>query len=262
MTGPKRKGIVLQPRDRHLLDELAVMRVIDREQASRVAPFGSVTRANCRLLALTRAGLLRRFFLGTAAGGKKALYLLSSSGARLVGATSIGPKRTRDELVVADLFVAHQTLINEVYCALKYGSEVPDGMRFRRWLSFSAPLDRAIPLVPDGYVEFGGSGTGLAAFLEVDLSHERLSVWREKVRNYLQCAVSGRFAAQFGRSRFLVLVICDSRGRMESLRAATAALTSKIFRFTTFSLIHERGFWSSIWLKPNGNEPQTLGETP
>ena len=37
-------------------DELAVMRVIDREQAKVVAGFGSTTRANARLLKLTRAG--------------------------------------------------------------------------------------------------------------------------------------------------------------------------------------------------------------
>jgi FlaA1/EpsC-like NDP-sugar epimerase len=46
------------------------MRVVDREQAKIVAAFGSTTRANARLLALTRAGLLRRFFLGTRGGGQ------------------------------------------------------------------------------------------------------------------------------------------------------------------------------------------------
>ena len=56
------------------LAELAVMRVVDREQAKIVAGFGSTTRANARLLALTRAGLLRRFFLGTTGAGQKALY--------------------------------------------------------------------------------------------------------------------------------------------------------------------------------------------
>lgn len=262
MTGTSRKGIVLQPRDRHLLEELAVMRIIDREQSRLVAPFGSITRANGRLLALTRAGLLRRIFLGTAAGGKKALYLLSLSGARLAGASSIGPKRKRDELVVADLFVAHQFFVNDLYCAFKYGFNIPDGMRFCRWLAFPAPLDRTIPLVPDGYVELDGSGLALAAFIEVDLGHERLSVWQGKVRNYLHYAVSGRFAEQFGRSRFLVLAVCDSRGRMESLRAATASLTDKIFRFATFSSIRDHGLWSAVWLKPKGNDPQPLVETP
>ena len=34
MTGSKRGGIVLQARDRHLLSELAVMRIIDRDPLS------------------------------------------------------------------------------------------------------------------------------------------------------------------------------------------------------------------------------------
>ena len=65
MTGNnKKRGLVVQSRDRRLFEELPVMRVVDREQAKIVAGFGSTTRANARLLALVRAGLLRRFFLG------------------------------------------------------------------------------------------------------------------------------------------------------------------------------------------------------
>src|SRR6202035_1800324 len=70
MTGNNGKGIVVQERDRHLFRVLAILGVIDREQAKQIARFGSTTRANVRLLALTRAGLLRRFYLGTERGGK------------------------------------------------------------------------------------------------------------------------------------------------------------------------------------------------
>jgi len=262
MSGNSHGGIVLQARDRHLLGELAVMRVVDRGQARRVAGFGSVTRANCRLLALTRAGLLRRFFLGTTGGGKKALYMLSSRGASLVGTSPAGPKRTRDELVVADLFFAHQFFVNELYCAFKYPANPPPGIQFQRWRSFSAPLDRAIPLVPDGYVEVAGPSATLSAFVEVDLGNERLSVWRGKTRNYLQYAGSGNFEAQFGKSRFLVLVVSDSERRTESLRRTVAAVTDKIFRFATFSSIHGSGVWAPIWSRPKGSEPQSLLQTP
>jgi hypothetical protein len=261
MSGNRRKGMVVQPRDLHLLRELALMRIIDSELARVVAPFGSVTRANTRLLLLTVAGLVRRIFIGTRAGGKKALYMLSSSGARLIGAPYFGPKRRRDELVVADLFVAHQSQINEIYCGFKYGPAAPLGMQFHRWLAFPKALDRAIALAPDGYVEFDGSSKSFAAFVEVDLSNERLSVWRTKVRNYLQFAASGHYQARFGKKHFFVLVICESRGRMESLRTATASLTDKIFRFSTISSIKQTGLWSPIWLKPNGSEPQALVES-
>src|SRR5258708_26414910 len=116
MIGNNHKGIVLQDRDRHLLRELALMRVIDREQAMCVAPFGSTTRANSRLLGLTRAGFLRRFFLGTVGGARKALYALSPTGAKLVDVPYRGPRRGRDETFVADFFVSHQLRINDLYC--------------------------------------------------------------------------------------------------------------------------------------------------
>jgi hypothetical protein len=262
MTGNEPSGMVLQERDRHLLRELAIMRVIDREQTRRVAGFGSVTRANTRLLRLTQAGLLGRFFLGTTGGGKKAIYMLSPKGAKLIGVSAAGPRRQRDELVIADLFVAHQFLVNEIYCAFKYGVPAPAGAEFRRWLQFKAVVDPAIPLIPDGFVEVEGPTSAFAAFLEVDLGHERLSVWRGKVRNYLQYARSGKFNEQFRRNRFFVLVVTDSNGRQESLRRATAQLTPKIFRFATFESIKRSGLWAPIWFRPAGNEPQTLIETP
>jgi hypothetical protein len=93
------KGMVIQERDLRLLRELGVMRVVDREQAAIVAGFASTTRVNARLLALTRSGLLRRFFLGTTAGGTKALYALSAKGAQLVGVPLRGPQRRKDESI-------------------------------------------------------------------------------------------------------------------------------------------------------------------
>jgi Replication-relaxation len=261
MIGNDRNGFLLQKRDRHLLEEIGVMRVIDREMARRVAPFRSVSRANARLHALVRAGLLQRFFQSTEAGGKKALYMLSPTGARLVGASATGPRRKADEIVVADLFVTHQSCVNELYCAFKYGRAGHDGTLFTRWLSFSDAPDRAIPLIPDGYVEFDGPGA-FSAFLEVDLGHERISVWQGKVRNYLQYAISGRFAEQFGKSRFFVLAVCDSEGRMQSLRGATAELTDKIFRFAMLPQIRQHGLWAPIWWKPVGDEPHALVQKP
>jgi hypothetical protein len=186
--------------------------------------------------------------------------MLSATGAKLVGAPSTRLRRKRDEIVAADLFVVHQSFVNSLYCKFKYGSAAPNDARFSRWLAFSSPVDRVIPLIPDGYVECDGTGE-LSAFIEVDLAHERFSVWREKVQNYLQYAVSGRFEEKFGRKRFLVLAVCDSEGRMESLRSATAGLTDRIFRFATFSSINTLGLLAAIWKKPTGDQSHALIET-
>jgi hypothetical protein len=258
MGGNNRRGIVIQERDRQLLRELAVMRVIDREQAKCVAGFGSTTQVNGRLLRLTRGGLLRRFFLGTKAGGQKALYALSRNGAKLVDVPFRGPRRAHDEVLVADFFVTHQLSINRIYCALKFRPIPVADTTFGKWLSFYEPLEAGSHLIPDGYVEILNPMNTFAAFLEVDLGHEGLTVWRSKVESYLRYAVSGSFSKRFGVPQFRVLVIANTERRMHSLRAATLGLTDKIFWFSTLEHIERDGVWAPVWLRANGEELQSL----
>jgi len=128
------------------------MRVIDREQAKIVAGFRSITRVNRRLLALKQAGLLKRFFIGTIAGGKKALYSLSPSGAKVVQVPYRSPRRRQDEIVTVGFFLYHQLGINHIYCMLKYASIPVEGGRLVRWESSSCPVDSQESLIPDAYL--------------------------------------------------------------------------------------------------------------
>jgi hypothetical protein len=258
MSGNDRRGIVIQERDRHLLRELALMRVIDREQAKIVAGFHSTTRANARLLALSRAGLLRRFFLGTGGAGHKALYGLSQKGAFFVGVPLRGPQRRANERLVADYFIEHQLTVNDIYCALKYGSAFPPGVAFHQWRAFYASLAPGYRLIPDGYVELRTSSGTLASFLEVDLGHERRAIWREKVKSYLQFALSGECTRQFGQDRFRVLVLVSTERKLQSIRKVVAAVTDKIFWFAPLESIHRDGFFAPIWLRPKTEGPQTF----
>jgi hypothetical protein len=251
-------GMILQDRDRHLLKELAVMRVIDREQAKCVAGFGSTTRANRRLLLLTRAGFLRRFFLGTVGGARKALYALSMKGALLVDVPYRGPRRATDQTLAGDLFTAHQLRINEVYCLVKYHAIPMADARFVRWLSFYEPLVADIPLIPDGYAEVKMPSKTLAMFLEVDLGNESRTVWLRKVQSYVRYAISGRFTERFHQLQFRTLVVANSERRMASLRAATLTVTDKIFWFTTLEAIHRDGLWSPIWRRASDEARQSL----
>jgi hypothetical protein len=258
MTGNNVRGLVLQDRDRHLLRELGIMRVIDREQAKCVAGFQSTRRVNSRLLILTQAGLLRRFFLGTSGGGQKALYALSPAGAKLIDVPFRGPRRARDAVLVADFFVTHQLSINHICCSLKFRPiPVPDAT-FGKWVSFYEALEPGTRLIPDGYLEILTPQKTLAAFLEVDLGHEGLSVWKRKVETYLRYAISGNFEKRFGQAQFRVLVAASSERRMHSLRKATSGLTDKIFWFSTFESITGDGFWAPIWFRPNGDQRQSL----
>lgn len=253
MTGNDRRGTVLQERDLHVLREISLMRIIDREQAKTIGRFGSTTRVNARLLQLTRAGLLRRYFQGTIAGGAKALYSLSEKGAHYLGVPVSGPRRRSDEAVVGDFFIQHQLAINEVYCSVKY----PDGRNaelFNAWRSFPKNPMPGLHLIPDGYFELATPAGIVAAFLEVDLGHERPKVWREKVKHYLEIAASGSFEREFQQKRFRVLVVADSERRLDAIRSIVLAETQKIFWFTTFASIRTSGFFAAIWRRPVGDD--------
>lgn len=259
MAGNKRKGMVIQERDKHFLRELAVMRVVDREQAKIVGGFRSTTRVNDRLLRLTRAGLLRRFFLGTNAGGTKALYALSAKGAQVVGVPVRGPQRRKDETLTADFFIQHQLTINELYCSLKYGA-LPQEVSFRQWLSFFAPIVPGLRLIPDGYLELAIPSGILAAFLEIDLGHERGPVWNAKVETYLRFAVSTAPEARIFHRPFRVLVMAPTERRLLSIRKAAAEKTEKIFWFASLEAIHRDGFFAPIWFRPKGESRKPLIE--
>ncbi len=250
--------MILQERDRLFLRELAQMRVIDREQAEVVAGFGSVSRANRRLAKLVRAGLLRRFFLGSG-GGRRALYTLSEKGARAGGVSFRGINRPQGAVLVADFFVEHQLAVNAIYCAAKFRAIPMHGVVFHRWIAFREPVAPAIRLIPDGYVEFISPKGIAAAFLEVDLGNESLDIWREKTKKYLELAVSGTYRNIFGQERFRVLVAANSHRRMDSLRKATAGITDKIFRFATLDEART-GFFEPVWRRPAAHEPEPLIE--
>jgi len=234
-----------------------LMRVADREQVKIAAGFHSTTRVNTRLLSLTRAGLLRRFFLGSG-GGRKALYALSQKGAQMAQVPCRGPRRRQNEMLVADFFVQHQLTINALYCGLKFGTIPVPRVRFVNWLAFHEPLIAGLSLIPDGYVEFATPSGIDASFLEVDLGHEGLAIWKEKTRHYLQLALSGKYERQFKQSRFRVLVVANSERRLHSIRAAVAGITQKIFWFATLDAVHGKRFFGPAWLRPVGEAKQTF----
>jgi hypothetical protein len=258
MAGIRRKGVVLQERDRCLLAELGVMRIIDRETAKVVAGFGSTTRVNTRLLMLTRAGLLRRFFVGSIGAGRKAVYTLTPRGADCVAARLEGIHRPSGRLVVGDRFIEHQSAINEVYLALKFRPIPHPGVRLIRWRAFRRPLSDAAKLTPDGYAELETPQGIRTLFLEVDLGTESLGVWRAKVGQYLHLALSGEFQRLFRQPQFRVLVAAPSNARLQRLRSATAEQTDRIFRFATFEIINRQGLFSPVWLRPKGEQSLPL----
>jgi hypothetical protein len=245
---------VVQDRDRRLLIELGVMRIIDRESAKVVAGFTSTRRANDRLLNLTRAGLLKRFFVGGVAHGRKAIYTLSPKGADHVAAKFGGIQRPQGRLVVGDAFVEHQAGINQIYVDVKFRPSPKPQIRFLRWQTFRQPISDAIKLTPDGYFELVSQQMTRPMFLEVDRGTEALPIWQKKTASYVQLALSGEFQKRFRNPQFRVLVVATSDRRINNIRATVAKSTDKIFWFSTFENINRDGLFSSVWLRPTGDQ--------
>jgi hypothetical protein len=257
MTGTSdKRGLVVQPRDRRLFEEFEILRVVNREQAKIVAGFGSTTRANARLLALVRAGLLRRFFFASG----NSLYVLSEKGAHIVGVPLRSPRRRQDEVLVADFFIEHQLVINEIYCAMKFRAIPVPGIHFRRWLAFHEQITESIKLIPDGYVELDTASGLFAAFLEVDLGHERGRVWQEKIERYKEFALSEESERQSYAFRFQVLVVANTERRMRALKKIVEAVASKGFWFTTLGAMQIHGAFAPIWFRPKGEAPTGIFE--
>lgn len=254
MAGNRRKtGLVLQERDRRLFRELGTMRLIDRELVKVAVGFRSTTRANTRLLKLTRAGLLNRFFIGSVAAGRKAIYTLSKKGGILAGTEYRPISRSHGKTLVGDLYVDHQMRINDIYATVKF-RPLPIGTRFVGWRVFHEALSQHSRLVPDGYFELQSPAGAPPMFLEVDLGHQSMRVWEQKTRAYFQLAVSVDFTRLFRKPQFRVLVITTSPRRLHKIRATVARQTDKVFWLSDFSTINREGFWSACWLRPTGEQ--------
>lgn len=257
MTGNKGTGLVLQPRDQRLLGALNHMRVTDREQSKVVAGFHSTTRANTRLVALTRAGLLSRVRVATVLGGQKFLYVLTKEGARVAGVPyrggfKVGPTLARN------LFLEHQLQLNELYLQLVHRALPVDGVAVNNWRPFRASLSPGAGLIPDAYCEVSGASGVQSMFFEIDMGTESLHRWTGKAQAYLRLAASGEFRRLFHQNRFRVLVLVPSPRRLETVRTTVAKETTKLFWFSTFADVRGAALWSAVYLRPTGPDRFTF----
>ncbi len=185
------------------------------------------------------------------------MYSLSKRSAALIGAAPNGIKRANDSFLIGDKFVAHQLAINQVYCQACFSTYIED-RAVKSWQTFSKPISPSIPLIPDAYCEISANGAVRPMFLEVDLGTEGSAVWQKKIDQYLSLAVSGEFERTFGHPRFGVMVVSTSEKRLSALRGYIRKATQKIFYLTTLEKINAHGFYSPIWLRPDGEQTQSL----
>jgi hypothetical protein len=243
---PKSTSVILQPRDRALLETVRVLRLLDREQASRVAGFTSASRAKSRLLALVRAGYLDHSFVGTICGGRKAIYWLPG-GLRRGAARALASPNT-------ERFIEHQLSINEVYLTLR---DAPTASLVR-WDRTTDPIPDDHGVVPDGYAQLDVGLQMHGMFIEVDLGTESLAVWEKKLKGYLRLARSGVVEQRYNLPSFRVLVIARTEDRIQAIRKVIARSTDKVFWLASIETIKRDGFWSAVWLRPTGDHRHSL----
>jgi len=250
-------GTITTERDLLILRTLVIARVLDSEQIRNVGRFSSLRRTNRRLLKLVRAGLLKRWFVGTKSGGQKALYGLSPRGANLIGETTQGliPWK-QNALITVSQFLGHQQAVNDVFLRVRVGT-LPQGFSCAQWTRPRLPLSSSVPLIPDGYFEIAEEGVVHPLFLEVDLGTESSRTWKRKTELYLQFATS-REAESLQPKRLRVIVLFPSVRRLQSIRQVIAKRTQKLFWLSTMDEVRSQGLWAPIWLRPVGQERQRL----
>jgi hypothetical protein len=239
-NGPS--SLILQPRDRLLLRNLALLRLLDRRQIEQLAGFHSVSRANVRLAKLRRASLISRYFAATATGSRRSVYGLTKQGAAEVPLPHVPLKWKPDSILLGNSFAAHQLALSDIYIGAMSGPDI-------RWWTFSVPPVPSIPIIPDAAIE----SPTQSFFLEMDLGTEPTSVWSRKVAHYLKLAASGAFREIVVHPQFAVLVVTDDEERMHLLRRHIAKQTQKLFWFQTLSIIQRQEFWSASWLRSGGS---------
>jgi hypothetical protein len=248
----------LQPRDYRLLRALVTLRVIDRDAAQAIGPFGSTTRANTRLQTLTKAGLLAARPIGTTRGGHKHLYALTPRSARLLDVPSRPAPWGKNTLLAASIGLEHLLRLNALYLLLMHPSVPEPGISVRTWRTFLTPPPGSAQLIPDAYIELETAAGVRAWFVEVDCGTETSRVWKKKAERYLAYAMTGAFTQSTGVSQFGVLVLAPSARRIRNIRSTVATVTSKLFWFAPFDVLTPQTFWSATWLRPVGDDQHSL----
>lgn len=247
MSGTRYKGIILQPRDRLLLCALKVRRFVDRQQASEICGFRSASRAKARLLALARAGHIGRIFVGTIAGGRKAIYFLPGTRRQRLPRTLASPK--------TELFIEHQLAVNAVILsALRHDNSLH--LMEREWSPKQRPNEARVR--PDATLELQTVAVTRGLLVEVDLGTESLRTIREKVSRYLALARSGESKKLVGVEQFRVLFVVRGLERLSAIRKVVACETERVFWFAEIEAIRSEGFWARVWLRPTGEERHSL----
>ncbi len=262
MTRTDAKPLQITARDRRMIEFLHRFRLLTRDQIMAVAPFHSLTRANTRLAALTRAGVLSRKHLPIypGHGSAQSLYHLGRKAADVVPVDAGSVLQQVRQVSRWDLRqVEHVRAANGVLIGLYTAlSRAHSDVRFETEPELRNKF-QGRTLVPDGWIAWAAEGKRFNCFLEIDLHHEGLTDWREKVLGYQTYADSGEHEGQFGFRGFRVLVLAQTARRLSGLRQV-AVCAGRLFLFGELGVPADTMASEAVWLRAAGADRIRLME--
>jgi len=194
-------------RDVLIVKDVALSRILSRDDLIHLRYFNSIPRANARLLTLVKAGMLRRlatpFF-------HQSLYIATKRASEVVGERIAPLVESRSS---SPRFVQHSLQTTALRIALT--RKMSAGWRFEQQLWRRLEGGYSHQLRPDGCLL-----ADVPVFLETDMGHCSLPRFREKVLGYHYLATSGQCANLYGFSDFRLLIATTGSLRARHLRRA------------------------------------------
>jgi protein involved in plasmid replication-relaxation len=274
-----RRGLALTPRDDRILRAFHDHPVLDARLIELVFfPAGDQGRRSPSSCAHER---LRRLWLdryvdrielpvAPSLGGRRPyLYTLGPRGVARVAARlgkGAAPVRSRRLDRVDDFFLDHDLKVAAFWAHLEalvrsvlvgrfvWVSE--RDLRARHTRVRDPKNGRWLPVLPDGLFELTyTNGAVQVALVEVDLGTTTLARFRRKIRAFELYLAEGRFAREWGRDSFEVVVLTCSSGRLRHLcEAARAEVPDDrwdAYLLATFDVLDPAKFgeweWLTLW---------------
>jgi hypothetical protein len=256
----------LESRDRQVLAETFLSRVVRRDDLIGLGFFGSVPRCNARLLALKEEGYLRsKSHLG-GAELRAPLYICSATGVRVAAAElDIAP----DEAIeahragVRDLAIRHALKCTDLRLQFKRDLIECESLCLAEWSQeflchheFTTSGDRTVVIKPDALAVLESEGRAHHLFIEADLGNAALPKYREKINRYCQYEATGAFADAYGAEAFSVLTVTTDERRLTNLLRVAEDLP---FLFTTWKRVAAAHLVGPVVTSSRGDQ-QTLTE--
>lgn len=217
----------IEERDRRILAEVFLSKVVRRDDLIAFGYFSSIPRCNARLLALKQEGLLKS---RSELGGmelRAALYHCTSKGVRIAAdVLDISP----DEAIeihrsgIRELGIKHALRCNDL--RTRFLRELSDESEVRL-ASWSQELlchhefqvgERTTVIKPDALAELVLPEGHRHVFIEVDLGNAAISKIREKLHRFQTYFDSGAFQDAYETDQFCVLLVTTDERRLSHLQ--------------------------------------------